>query len=117
MRFGTWNVRSLYRAGSVMTVVKEILKYKLDLVGVQDVRWYTGGTELEGKYTFSCRKGNENHDLCTDIFIHKRIISAVKRVEFVTDRMPNIILRGRWCDVMNVHAPTEDRIHDVDSFY
>jgi hypothetical protein len=39
--------------------------------------------------------------------VHKRIISAVKRIEFVSDRMSYIILRGRWCDiiVLNVHAP------------
>jgi hypothetical protein len=46
--------------------------------------------------------------------VHKRIISAVKRVEFVSDRISYIILRGRWCDiiVLNVHAPTEDKIDD-----
>jgi hypothetical protein len=52
--------------------------------------------------------------------VHKRIISAVKRVEFVSDRMSYIILRGRWCHiiVLKVHAPTEDKIDDVkDSFY
>jgi hypothetical protein len=52
--------------------------------------------------------------------VHKRIISAVKRVEFVNDRMPYITLRGRWFHiiVLNVHAPTEDIIGDVeDSFY
>jgi hypothetical protein len=38
MGFGTWNVRSLVRAGSLMTVEKKISKYKLDLVGVQEVR-------------------------------------------------------------------------------
>jgi hypothetical protein len=38
MRFGTWKVRSLYRAGSVVTVSKELSKYKIDLAGVQ-VRW------------------------------------------------------------------------------
>jgi hypothetical protein len=38
VRFGTWNVRSLYRAGSLKAVAEEISKYKLDLVGVQDVR-------------------------------------------------------------------------------
>jgi hypothetical protein len=27
MKFGMWNVRSLYRAGSVMAVVKEISRY------------------------------------------------------------------------------------------
>jgi hypothetical protein len=34
--------------------------------------------------------------------------------------MSYIILRGRWCHiiVLNVHAPTEDKIDDVkDSFY
>jgi hypothetical protein len=52
--------------------------------------------------------------------VHKRIISAVKRVEFVSDRMSYIILGGRWCHiiVLNVHAPTEDKTDDVkDSFY
>jgi hypothetical protein len=44
MRFGTWNVRSMYSAGSLRVVVGEISKYKLDLVGVQ-VRWDRGGTE------------------------------------------------------------------------
>jgi hypothetical protein len=51
VRFGTWNVRSLYGAGSVMTVAEEISKYKLDLVGVQ-VRWDRGGTEPSGEYKF-----------------------------------------------------------------
>jgi hypothetical protein len=52
--------------------------------------------------------------------VHKRIISAIKRVEFVSDRMSYIILRGRWCHiiVLNVHATTEDKTDDVkDSFY
>jgi len=32
---GTWNVRSLYRAGSLMAAARELARYKLDLVGVQ----------------------------------------------------------------------------------
>jgi hypothetical protein len=31
--------------GSIMTVLRELSKYKLDLVGVQKVRWECGGTE------------------------------------------------------------------------
>jgi exonuclease III len=45
MRFGTWNVTSLYRKGSLKTVVRELGKYKLDLVGVQKFRWEKGATE------------------------------------------------------------------------
>jgi hypothetical protein len=36
MRFGTWNIRSLYRAGSLMTVSRELSRHKLGLVRVQD---------------------------------------------------------------------------------
>jgi exonuclease III len=52
MRFGTWNVRTLYRSGSLKAVSGELAKYKLDLVGVQEVRWDKGGTEPAGDYTF-----------------------------------------------------------------
>jgi exonuclease III len=37
MRFCTWNVRSLYRIGLLKRVMREVGKYKLDLVGVQEV--------------------------------------------------------------------------------
>jgi hypothetical protein len=61
MRFGTWNVRILYRAGSLMTVSRKVFKYKFDLVGVQ-VRWEGGGTEPT-EYKFFFGEGNENHEL------------------------------------------------------
>jgi hypothetical protein len=120
MRFGMWNGRCLYRAGSVMRVAKEISKYELDLVGVQEVRLDRGGTEPTDEYTFLCGKGNKNHELGTFSFVHKRLKSAVNKVEFVSDSMPYVILRGRWYDffVLNVCAPTGDKIDDEkDSFY
>jgi len=44
-------------------------------------------------------------------FVHRRIVSAVKRVEFVSGRLSYIVLRGRWRNivVVNVHAPSEEK--------
>jgi endonuclease/exonuclease/phosphatase family metal-dependent hydrolase len=55
MRFGTWNVRSLYRSGSLTTVARELAGYKLDLVGVQEVE-----------------KGNEKSSIGNRFFLYTR---------------------------------------------
>ena len=56
----------------------------------------------------------------TGFFVHHRIISAVRSVEFVSDRVSCIVLRGRWCNIiiLNVHAPSEEKSDDSnDSSY
>jgi len=48
-----------------------------------------------------------------------RIVSIVKRVQFVSDRLSCIVLRGCWCDiiVLSVHAQSEEERDDSnDSF-
>jgi hypothetical protein len=65
-------------------------------------------------------KGESDPWIACRFLVHKRIISAVKRVEYVSDRMLYITLRGCWCHiiVLNVHAPTEDKTDDLkDSLY
>jgi hypothetical protein len=62
MRFDTRNIRTLYRAVLVITVSRVILKCKLDLMGVQKVRWDRHETQPAGECTFFYGKGNENHD-------------------------------------------------------
>ena len=39
MKLGTWNVRSFYRAGSLKAIATELARYKLDVVGMQEVRF------------------------------------------------------------------------------
>jgi hypothetical protein len=64
---------------------------------------------------FSMKKEMRIMNLRQNILVHKRIISAVKRVEFISVKMSYIILRDPG--VLNVHTPTEDKTNDTkDSF-
>jgi hypothetical protein len=94
-----------------MTIVGELERYKLDLVGVQEIRWDKAGTVRAGDYTLFYGKVNDNHQLGTGFFVHQRILPAVKKVEFVSDRMSYIVLRGRRCNIifLKAHAPTVEK--------
>jgi hypothetical protein len=105
MTFGTWNVRSFYKAGSLKAVRSKLAKYNFDLVAVRQVRRVESGSQPADDHTFFYVNGNASHHLGRGFFAHKGIISAVKRVEFIRDRKSYKTPRGRWCDiiVLNVH--------------
>jgi hypothetical protein len=111
MKFGTWNIRRLYKASSIMTVLRELSRYRSDGRAV--------GLRQQENTHFYMERGRRTM-IGYRFFVHKRIISAVMRVEFASDRISYIVLKGRRFHiiVLNVHASTEDKTDDVkDSFY
>ena len=77
---------------------------------MQGVRWDKGGPVRTGDYVFSTGKEIKQFDLEQE-FVHRRIASAVNKVDFVTDRLLYIVLRGRWRSiiVVNVHVLSEEK--------
>jgi exonuclease III len=82
MRFGTWNVWSLCRSGSLKIVLVELAECKIDLVGVQEIRWDKGGTEPAADYTIFYGNGNVDHHLGTCFSVHKETIQVFNRARF-----------------------------------
>ena len=78
------------------------------------------GRNLVGQDRAGLGQGRVRAVQGTGFFVHQRTASAVKRVEFVSDRLSYIVLRGRWCNiiVLNAHAPSEEKSdEEKDSFY
>jgi len=70
MNIGTWNVRSLYRAGSLITAARELARYKLDLMGVQEVVQDKEGRVRAEDYNFVYGKRNENSSIGNSNFLY-----------------------------------------------
>jgi hypothetical protein len=70
-----------------------------------------GGTIRAGYYIFLSWKRKRKSSIKNRIFVYHRIVSEVKRVEFVSDRMSYIVLIGRWCYivVLNMYAPSQEK--------
>jgi hypothetical protein len=68
-------------SGSLTIAARELARYELDLVGVQGVRWEKGSTDRAGDYIVFYGKGNENHQLRKEFFVHHIIVTAVRRGE------------------------------------
>ena len=49
MRIATWNVRTLYRAGAINELVKEMDEYEVDICALQEIRWPGKGTAIKKK--------------------------------------------------------------------
>ena len=43
LKIGSWNIRTLYQAGKLTNVVNEMIRYKLDILGLSEVRWDNAG--------------------------------------------------------------------------
>jgi hypothetical protein len=53
----------LCRSGPLETVARELERYRLDLMGVQEVTWNSGGKERAEDNFFFFGKGSESHQI------------------------------------------------------
>jgi len=114
MRYGTWNVRSLYRSGSLTTAARELERYKLDLVGAQKVRWDTRGIVRAADHNFFYGKRNKNHQMGTGFLYTTELYQQLREQSLFVIGC-HIVLRGHWCNIFvwNVHALSKKKGDDA----
>jgi exonuclease III len=44
LSFGTWNIHTLFKPGAAQYLVKEIKRYNLGVVALQEIKWNDKGT-------------------------------------------------------------------------
>ena len=120
LRIGTWNVNTLYQAGKLNNVEREMKRLKLDILGVAEVRW-TGADSIKlpegGCFIYS---GGQEHKHGVGVMLNKRTEECLTGFYAISERVLLVRLKGKPFDVcvIQVYAPTsayDDA--EVDQFY
>ena len=83
------------------------------------LRWPGEGSQESGSFSLFY-KAAERPEYGTGFLVGRRFLSAMREVQFVSDRISYIILKGKLHDfvIVNIHGPTEDKNNKMkDEFY
>ena len=119
LRFGTWNVNTLYQAGKYDNAVEEMEGQQLDILGMSEVRWTESGKSTK-KNAVLYYSGGEKHQNGVGIMIKKKYESAVNGFWPISERVVMIRLDGKPFDivVIQVYAPTSTHSDgEVEEYY
>jgi hypothetical protein len=88
------------------------------VLSIQEVRWSRGDGEGAGDLIFF-RQWYKTSQWGLTFFANQRVVSAVKKVEFVSAIMSHIVLGGWWfCDdIPNVPTPTVEKVNTKGGYY
>jgi exonuclease III len=118
--FGTWNIRTLFKPGGAQSIIKEIEKYKVEIVALQEIRWDDTGTVNIQETTILYGKCNEQRQFGTGFAVHKSLIPNIREFKDINPRISVLTMKAQFFDItfINVHAPSEDKSQEEkDDFY
>lgn len=77
LRFETLNIRTLYKPGAILSLVKEFDKYRLGILVIQEVRWNEkGAMEIENSVIFFGQYDNRRQG-GTGFVVKKNIVPFI----------------------------------------
>jgi hypothetical protein len=110
MFWGTWNILTLYKTGSALSLTKEIKKYRIKLLALQEVRWEEAENVKIPRTTIFNGKNEKGHKLGTGFAVHDSIIHTVKNFKDINP-ISTITIKTNGLDmvIINVHESTEEK--------
>ena len=121
MKVGCWNVRTMFAAGKLEEVSKEMSNYGLDILGISEARW-TGTGKAAGPQgeMILYSGGDENHERGVAVMVSKKIAGSIMEWSASGDRMIRVRFFSKHIKmtIIQCYAPTnEARMEEKEKFY
>ncbi|PSN57217.1 hypothetical protein C0J52_05015 [Blattella germanica] len=92
-------------------LIQQIEQYNIKIAAIQEVRWPGEGSQESGKFTLYYG-GATKPQFGTGFLVRRNILSAIRDIKFVSDRISYIILKGKRHDFIIVNEASDDMIKD-----
>lgn len=119
LRLGTWNVRSMTRPETLEALKREMIRYKVNILGLTEMRWLGAGDTISDEFRI-LYSGGKARQRGVGIILDNATSRCVKEVVYVNDRLIMVRLNGDPVDIMVicVYMPTSDYDdEDVEKVY
>ena len=120
LKISTWNVNTLYQAGKLANVEREMRRLRVDVMGLCEVRWVGAGmVDLSdgGCIIYSC---GEEHKYRVGVMLSNQVTKCLAGFYAISERVLLVRIKGKPFDVciIQVYAPTCDHSEEaVVEFY
>ena len=119
-KIGTWNVKSMLKPGKMEEVAREMLRYKIDILALQEIRWKAEGRIDKNNYTFLYGGETKQGKNGTGFMIKKKFKERIMEYRRINGRISVLRVKNKIANItiVNGYAPTEESGEDEkDAFY
>lgn len=119
-KIGTWNVRTLYQCGRLAQLLREMERYRMDILGISEMRWTGSGRLVSDRKTIIYSGHDVEHERGVGIVMSARAAEALVGWKPASDRIITARFQTRLSKitVIQAYAPIEDADEaEKDAFY
>jgi hypothetical protein len=116
----TWNVRSLFKPGTLKNLIQELKRYEICTAALQKIRWKGNDIVDSDDYTICYSGSNDRNLFGTGFLVHKRLRNSIIDFVLVDESIYYLRIKGKFFNttLICVHAPTKDKDEtEKNSFY
>jgi exonuclease III len=118
---GTWNIKTLLKPVKTQGLAEELAKTRLEIVAIQEVRWFGNGVIKKKDFSFYYSGTKEELGQAgTGFILMGKSINNGIGFEAINERICKIRMKGKFNNVtlINMYALTEDKADsEKENFY